>query len=303
MGAPLVLLFSHNPTVTLVAAVLMISFHGFIISTFPMAVPLEWNLLFMYITAFLFLGYPANGGYGLQNIDPALLAITMAGLLFFPVLGNLRPDLVSFLPAMRQYAGNWAAGMWALAPCAEAKLDEHLVKPAKMQREQLSTIVGGDLAEVVLHQALAFRAMHSQGRGLNSVMINQLGDDIDHYALREAEFCCNAIVGFNFGDGHLHNQHLIDAVQRRCSFEPGELIVVWVESEPCSNGRQQYWVIDAAIGVVERGSWAVKDAVDEQPWLAGGPIPTRIDMRLDGYMRVRHPRAGPVSSRAPNVAV
>jgi hypothetical protein len=193
--------------------------------------------------------------------------------------------------------------MWALAPGAEAKLDDHLVKPAKMQKQQLTAIVGADVAEVVLHQALAFRAMHSQGRGLNSVMIRQLGDDIDHYTLREAEFCANAIVAFNFGDGHLHNQHLIDAVQKRCQFAPGELIVVWAESEPVVNGRQQYWVIDAAIGVVERGSWAVKDAVAEQPWLPGGPIPSRVDMRLDGYARVQHPRAGRVSIRPLDAAV
>ena len=82
--------------------------------------------------------------------------------------------------------------------------------------------------------------MHSQGRGLNSVMINQLGDDIDTYTLREAEFACNAIVGFNFGDGHLHDHRMIEAIQKRCRFAPGEFIVVWVESEPIGNGRQQY---------------------------------------------------------------
>ena len=48
---------------------------------------------------------------------------------------------------------------------------------------------------------------------------------------------------------------------------------MWVESEPIGRGRQQYWVMDAAVGVVERGSWAVKDAVEEQPWLPNGPIP------------------------------
>ena len=82
-----------------------------------------------------------------------------------------------------------------------------------------------------MQQILGWRAMHSQGRGLNSVMINQLGDDVDTYTLREAEFCCNAIVGFNFGDGHLHDRRMIEAVQKRCRFEPGELIVVWAESE------------------------------------------------------------------------
>jgi hypothetical protein len=121
--------------------------------------------------------------------------------------------------------------------------------------------------------------------------LRQLGHDINHYTPREAEFCCNAIVGFNFGDGHLHNEHLIHAIQKGCRFAPGELIVVWVEAEPVFNAHQQYWVMDAAVGVVERGSWAVKDAVIEQPWLPNGAIPTRIDSRTNGYERVSHPRA------------
>src|SRR6201997_203759 len=209
----------------------MIGYHLFIISTFPLAVPLEWNVLFMYATAFLFLGYPADAGYAVQDMNPALLVLTVAGVLFFPVLGNLRPDLVSFLPSMRQYAGNWASAMWALAPGAEDKLDEHLVKPALMQKKQLGAIYGEAEAEVIMTQLLGWRAMHSQGRGLNSVMMNHLGDDIDLYTLREPEFSCNAIVGFNFGDAHFHDQHLINAIQRRCRFAPGEFNVVWVESE------------------------------------------------------------------------
>jgi hypothetical protein len=285
---PLILLFSHNPTVTLVAAVVMIGFHLFIISTFPLAVPLEWNALFIYITAFLFLGHPSNEGFGLGDMDPVLLVVTVVGLLFFPVLGNLRPDLVSFLPSMRQYAGNWASAMWAMAPGSEAKLDARLVKGAPMQKAQLSDIYGAEAAEVVMQQTLGWRSMHSQGRGLNSVLIKQLSDDIDQYTLREAEFSCNAIVGFNFGDGHLHNWRLIEAIQKRCEFAPGEFIVVWVESEPVGNGRQQYMVIDAAVGIVERGSWAVTDAVAEQPWLPNGPIRTQVDFRLTGYQRVSH---------------
>ena len=292
---PLILLFSHNHTVTLAAVALMICFHAFIISTFPLAVPLEWNVLFMYIAAFLFLGYPNESGFGLENMDPALLAVTVIGLLFFPVLGNLRPDLVSFLPSMRQYAGNWASAMWAFAPGAEAKLDERLVKGAPMQKQQLADIYGAEAAEVVLQQPLGWRAMHSQGRGLNSVMINQLGADIDAYTLREAEFSCNAVVGFNFGDGHLHDHRLIAAIQRRCRFAPGEFIVVWVESQPVGNGRQHYWVLDAAVGIVERGSWAVADAVAEQPWLPDGPIATQVTYRMPGYERVSH---GPVAAPA-----
>jgi hypothetical protein len=291
---PLVLLFSHNWTLTVIAAVFMICYHIFITSTFPLAVPLEWNVLFMYVTAFLFLGYPNQDGYGLENMGTGLLIATLVGLLFFPVLGNLRPDLVSFLPSMRQYAGNWASAMWAFAPGREAKLNEHIVKPALMQKDQLAAVYGEREAEVIMNQMLGWRSMHSQGRGLNSVMMNQLGDDIDTYTLREAEFSCNAIVGFNFGDGHLHSQTLINAIQKRCEFDPGEFIVVWVESEPVGNGRQRYWVMDAAVGVVERGSWAVRDAVEELNWLPNGPIATQVDWRLAGYARASY-AAAPVA--------
>ena len=76
--------------------------------------------------------------------------MTVGGLLFFPVLGNLRPDLVSFLPSMRQYAGNWATGMWAFAPGAEEKLDRHIVKAAEMQKDQLAETYGEREAEVML---------------------------------------------------------------------------------------------------------------------------------------------------------
>ena len=60
----------------------------------------------------------------------------MAGLAFFPVLGNLRPDLVSFLPAMRQYAGNWASAVWAFAPGAEEKLNR-VTRSSPNQVDQL----------------------------------------------------------------------------------------------------------------------------------------------------------------------
>lgn len=285
---PLVLLFSADPTIATIGVVLMLAFHTFIISTFPLAVPLEWNALFMYIASFLFLGFANYQGFGLGDMDPTLLATTVVALLFFPVLGNVRPDLVSFLPSMRQYAGNWASAAWALAPGAEDKLDNGSIKKAaSMQVKQLVEIGMYDPieAEVIISKTMCWRAMHSQGRGINSVLINQLGDDLDRYYLREGEFCCNAIVGFNFGCGHLHDHRMIAAVQRRVGFEPGELIVAWVESEPVGNGRQQYMVIDAAVGIVERGSWSVSDCVVEQPWLPNGPIPTEVTYRKPGYER------------------
>ena len=104
-------------------------------------------------------------------------------------------------------------------------------------------------------------------------------------------------MGFNFGDGHLHDAKFIESIQRRCGFEPGEFIVVWIESQPVHKNYQRYQVIDAAIGVVERGTYLVADAVSPQPWLPDGPIPITVEWRLPSYQRVSHPvvPAGSVS--------
>ncbi|MFD9669701.1 DUF3556 domain-containing protein [Rhodococcus sp. NPDC059968] len=274
---PLVLLFSTNRTITLLAIALMVAFHLFILSTFPLAVPLEWNLLFAFATVFLFGGFPSWSGYGLGDMSsPWLTAAIVAALVFFPVLGNLRPDLVSFLPSLRQYAGNWASASWAFAPGAEDRLDKHIIRPTKNTRTQLLATYPPDVADVMMHQFLGWRSMHSQGRALFSLMMRQLGENIDTYTIREAEISFNSLAAFNFGDAHFHNEHLIAALQRRCNFAPGEFIIAWIESQPIHKSIQEYKVIDAALGVIERGTYKVADAIAEQPWLPNGPIPFEV---------------------------
>ncbi|WAJ46450.1 DUF3556 domain-containing protein [Mycobacterium sp. Aquia_216] len=280
--APLVLFFSTNKWVTLAAVLLMVGFHLFIVSTFPLAVPLEWNVVFAYTTIFLFLGFPNWNRYAPWNMTPPWLALVVAAaLLFYPVLGNLRPDKVSFLPSMRQYAGNWASALWAFAPGAERKLN-NVTRSASNQLDQF--VAAGyepRWAEITLQKTTAWRSMHSQGRGLYSLLLTHL-PDIDGRAVREGEFVCNSLIGFNFGDGHLHNADMIRAVQREAAFEPGECVIAWVESEAFGSGVQHYQLIDAALGVVERGTWKVADAVADQPWLPNGPIPTNVEWSLSG---------------------
>ncbi len=283
--APLVLFFSTNKWLTLAAALFMVGFHLFIISTFPLAVPLEWNVVFGYTTIFLFLGFPNWNGYAPWNMTPPWLAlIVAAALLFYPVLGNLRPDKVSFLPSMRQYAGNWASALWTFAPGAEQKLNK-VTRSASNQIDQF--IAAGyepKWAEITLQKTAAWRSMHSQARGLYSLLLTHL-PDIDTRTVREGEFVCNSLIGFNFGDGHLHNADMIQAVQREAAFEPGECVIAWVESEAFGSGVQHYQLIDAALGVVERGTWKVSDAVAEQPWLPNGPIPLQVTWSLGDSKR------------------
>ena len=282
IAAPLVLFFSTNKWLTLAAVLLMVGFHLFIISTFPLAVPLEWNVVFAYTTVFLFLGFPNWSGYAPWNMSPPWLALVIAAaLLFFPVLGNLRPDKVSFLPSLRQYAGNWASAVWAFAPGAEAKLDR-VTRSARNQVDQFIDFgYEPHWAEITAQRTIAWRTMHSQGRGLFSLLLTHL-PDIDTRTVREGEFICNSLTGFNFGDGHLHDADMIQAVQREAGFEPGECVIAWVESEAFGSGVQHYQLIDAALGVVERGTWKVADAVAEQPWLPNGPIPTSVEWSLSG---------------------
>jgi hypothetical protein len=284
LALPLVLLFSTNTTITWLAIAGMILFHIFITSTFPLAVPLEWNVFFMFAVAWLFGAFPAAQGYAVGDISsPWLLVAMLVALLFFPVLGNLRPDLVSFLPSMRQYAGNWASATWAFrGDEAEDKLNRHLTKYNANQIDQLSAAYGKEVGEIFMQKSVAWRTMHSQGRALLSLMMRHV-DRLENYRIREGEFVCTTLVGWQFGDGHLHNEQTIEAVQKRCQFAPGELVVVWIESQPIHRKTLEYKVIDAALGVVERGSYDVNDAVSEQPWLPNGPIKHTVTWQRAGY--------------------
>ena len=281
IAAPLVLLFSTNRTLTVVCAVFMVCYHLFIISTFPLAVPLEWNLLFAYTAVFLFVGFPAQEGFSVLDMSPAWLVLpTLAALAFFPVLGNIRPDKVSFLPSLRQYAGNWATGMWAFAPGAEEKLNR-VQRPVHNTVDQFVAFgIDRKWAEVLLEKGLGWRALHSNGRGLFSMMLRHV-PDVEQRTLREGELVCNTLIGFNFGDGHLHDERLIAAVQEQARFEPGEVIVVWAESQPITRMSQDFKIIDAALGVIARGRWSVIDCVNSQPWLPDGPVSCEITWTTD----------------------
>jgi hypothetical protein len=142
-------------------------------------------------------------------------------------------------------------------------------------------------AEMTMQKLLGWRSLHSQGRGLYSVLITHL-PDIESRTVRDGEFVCNTILGWNFGDGHLHDERLIAALQKRLKFQPGDLVVAFCESQPTPWRKhipQQYRVIDAALGVVERGTWNVTECVNEQPWLPNGPVPLDVTWTAPDFRR------------------
>ncbi len=272
---PLILLVSRGGTLCTIAVVGMIIFHVHITSTFPLAVPLEWNLFMIFGLLFLFGHY---GDVPFSTLDEPLLiaAIVLVGVVV-PIAGNLRPDKISFLTSMRYYAGNWATSQWLFRKDgAEAKLDAALVKPAHVVVEQLSKLYGREMAELLLTKGLAFRAMHTHGRALNGLLPRAV-DDVEAYSVREGELISGVAVGWNFGDGHFHNEQLLAAVQERCHFADGELRIVTIESQPAQEQRQHYRIYDAASGLIEEGYVQVKDMVERQPWLdETGTFPVEV---------------------------
>ena len=272
---PLILILTQGGLLGTLALAGMVLFHVHIFSTFPLAVPLEWNVFMIFGLFFLF-GHYADVPWSSVD-DPLLMVILALVCVGLPLLGNFRPDLVSFLPSMRYYAGNWATSQWLFrrgggGEGTEEVLDRKIVKAAPIVTRQLEKFYEPDLIDVLVYKGLAFRSMHSHGRALNALSLRAV-DDIEAYDVREGELVAGVVLGYNFGDGHFHDHHLLAAVQERCHFGPGELRVVTLESQPAHVQRQHYRIWDAADGLVEEGFVDVAEMVRRQPWLGGEPFP------------------------------
>ena len=261
-------MLSDGGTIGTIALVGMLMFHVHIFSTFAMGVPMEWNLFMLFGLCFLFGEY---GDYPLGNLDHPLLWLLLLLIgVVIPVVGNLRPDKISFLPSMRYYAGNWATTMWLFRKDtgAEERFDREIYKVAPIAVEQLAKTYDADTANYILEKGLAFRAMHSHGRALNALFARAAAPaDVDDYFVREGEVISGIVTGWNFGDGHFHHEQLLDAVREQVTFAPGDLRVVMLESQPAHIQRQYYRIHDAATGLVEEGWINVRDMIDRGPWL------------------------------------
>jgi hypothetical protein len=243
----------------------MVIFHLNIISNLPMGVPLEWNVFFIFSLFYLFGHYGAIRATDLRS--PLLLAL-IAVAVAVVIAGNIFPEKISFLPAMRYYAGNWATSLWCFRAGAEDKIEADIVKSSALVVNQLAKLYGAATAEVMSDKVAAFRAMHTHGRALNGLLPRALGGEANEsdYSVREGEVVAGPLVGWNFGEGHLHNEQLLEAVQRRCHFEEGDVRVIVLEGQPIHIQRQWYRILDAKTGVIEAGYVEVADMLTRQPW-------------------------------------
>ena len=227
-----------------------------------MGVPLEWNVFFIFSLFYLFGHYGSIRATDLRS--PLLLALVLVSAAV-AVAGNLFPAKISFLPGMRYYAGNWATSVWCFGPGAEEKIDAEVVKSSALVVNQLAKLYGPATAEIMADKTAAFRAMHTHGRALNGLLPRAIDNEAD-YKIREGEIVAGPLVGWNFGEGHLHNEQLLEAVQRRCNFEEGEVRVVVLEGQPIQHQKQWYRIFDAKTGLIEAGYVNVSYMLTRQPW-------------------------------------
>ena len=261
------LLVSGSPVLTALTLFVMCGFHGFIAVNNPSGMPIEWNLLMIYGGIFLF-GFHPEASVLAVGAMPLLAVFLFFSLFCVPCYGNFFPARVSFLLSMRYYAGNWAYNIWLVRKDSVAKFKK-LTKAAGTFREQLEKLLPDRVAvDTALTLAMAHRFMHFEGRPLLEALPRAV-DDIDAYEWMEGEVLGGMVLGWNFGDGHLNHTQLLEAVQAQCGFEPGELRVVMVESQPLFGRAMQWQIVDAASGVLEQGETLLAPMRAVQPWPTG----------------------------------
>jgi transmembrane protein DUF3556 len=117
----------------------------------------------------------------------------------------------------------------------------------------------------VVSKVMGFRLMHLHGRALG-LLVPKAVDRFEDYVWIDGELVAGMVLGWNFGDGHLHRHDLLRAVQEQCGFEEGELRCIFVEAQPLGRSTLRYRVADAATGVRAEGDVDVRDLLARTPW-------------------------------------
>ena len=259
----LLLIFIGNPEITFYALIAMTVFHAFIFLNFPMGVPLEWNVIMVLGAWSLFYAHPELTPLAITT--PLLLMVLFVSLFVLPILGNLFPRYISFLLSMRYYAGTWAYSIWLFKGDAKEKIEQNITKTSKDLTKQLQVLYEPEFCEAVLSRMLGFRMMHLPGRLVNE-LVPKAVDNIDTYEWVEGETLAGEVVGWNFGDGHLHHEVLLAAIQKRCNYESGELRVIMVESPIFHSQKLEYRIHDAKDGLMEEGFGDTRVLLERMPW-------------------------------------
>jgi hypothetical protein len=264
LAVPIMLALAPGGSWLVAGMIMMLALHAFITSNVPLGVPIEWNLMVVYGAFALFWAHPDVRVTAIGATPLAGFLVVM--LVALPLLGNLAPHRVSFLVAMRYYAGNWPFGVWLFRGDSHHKL-ARLTKASPWVYDQLAPFYDRPTAVGMVGMVMGFRMMHLQGRALSELLPRAV-DDLAAYEYLDGEVIAGLALGWNFGDGHLHRAPLLAAIQAQCGFAPGELRCIFVESQPLGGASLAYEIHDAADGLLDRGRLAVRALRARQPWQA-----------------------------------
>jgi hypothetical protein len=269
-GIPIIMLIAHGGTLTKVGLVMMVFLHLFISSQVPAGVPLEWNVMMVYGGFFLFSKHAHVSIFSMTPASGVFLAVMV---IVVPLLGNLFPSRISFLMAMRYYAGNWPFSIWLFRGESYRKLDQ-VKKAAGWVPDQLTKFYDVPTAVAVASRTVGWRLMHLQGRALSD-LIPRAVDRFEDYTWVDGELVCGLVLGYNFGDGHLHDEEFLAAVQDQCGFEEGELRVIMIEAQPVGRRTCHYRIHDARTGKLADGLLDIEELRKRQAWeLSAAVIPS-----------------------------
>jgi len=277
LAVPLVLLSAGDGPLLLVGMGLMIALHLFITSNVPMGVPLEWNVLVVYGAFALFWAHP---DVDLHEMSAPVAVVVVVASVLIPLAGNLWPSKFSFLPSMRYYAGNWAMSVWLFRKESYRKLAAQIPMSSPWVEDQLARLYDEPTRVGLLGKVMAFRLMHLHGRVIGMVLDRMLTvpdaggtrrAELDEYTWVDGELVAGWVLGWNFGDGHLHDERLLAAITRACAFEPGELRCLFVESQPLGGASLHARVHDAHDGELFEAHVPVGDLLARQPWDLDAP--------------------------------
>ena len=261
LAVPLAFVLTPTGQAPVLAIGLTLLLHAFITSNVPMGVPLEWNVMMVYGAFALFWAHPESS---LSQLGPVVGAALAVPLMLVPLLGNFYPRWISFLLAMRYYAGNWAWSVWLFRGTSADRLDR-LTRSSGSVHQQLAPLYDHPTRVGMLSRVMAFRLMHLHGRVL-AALVPKAVDQLSDYEWVDGEILAGLALGWNFGEGHLHQEQLLAAIQSQCGFEPGELRCIFVEAQPLFGANLAWRIHDAATGLLASGAHPVAELSTRQPW-------------------------------------
>ena len=247
--------------------VLMLMLHGFITSNVPMGVPIEWNVMVVYGGVRAVLGAPRRDRCSTSARRRWRVFLVVDAGRSCRCSATCVPRAVSFLLAMRYYAGNWAYGVWLFRGDSYRKLDR-LTKSAPWVYDQLARFYdrahrgrpgrqGDGVPADAPARARAAGAAAQGGRRASRTTSRSTA--------RSSPGWCSAGTS---ATGTCTASSCSRAVQAQCGFEAGELRCIFVESQPLGRTTLAYRIVDAKTGLIEAGELDVRELRARQPWEA-----------------------------------